>query len=106
MLQVNCELLYVKLSEKRVFWITCFSDELLSNVKKIRSTVLTKTLNGRGGLCFGILAFVIYGLKSQEQAQKYLLGEVETQILKGEARKLWFWISTFCLFKQTKTNHL
>lgn len=35
--------------------------------------VLTKTLNERGGLCVDVPAFVRYGLKAQEQTQKYLL---------------------------------
>lgn len=36
------------------------------------------------------LAFVIYELKAPEQAQKYLLRDVKTQILRGMARNLSF----------------
>lgn len=64
-----------------MFWIAWFSGEFLSNVKKTRPKVLTKTSNGRGGWCIGILALVIRGLKAQEQTQNCLLWEVKIQSL-------------------------
>lgn len=75
MLQVNCELHYVKLFDKvsmsvvAIFWITWFSEEFLSDVKKIRPNKM-----GERNGCVSILAFVMYGLKDQEQSQSTSCG--------------------------------
>lgn len=90
MLQVNCELRYVKLFDKvsmsvvAIFWITWFSEEFLSDVKKIRPNKM-----GEEWMCWHTCICNVWTKRSRTES-KYLLWEVKIHIHKGEARNLNF----------------